>query len=382
MSAAAPVAAQPWDVPGQQLAVDVLRSAVQRGEVSHAWAFVGPPGSGRRAARWLAAALNCGSFQPPCGACDVCDRCLRGAHPALDEFVPTGSFHRVDEVRERWLRTASRSLVEGSWRVLRVVDADRMNEAAANAFLKGLEEPPPQTVWILDVADPDELPDTIGSRCRSVRFAAWSPDDLDAEALRLGLDDPTDRALAVRAALGSPLTLRRLAWPGGLDDLRAHRSIPARLRREGPGAALLVTRALDDEVKRRLAAVKAEGRAELEQLAERAGDSLPRGLVRQVEDRNTRREREARVATLQAALDDLLGWYRDCLLVAGGGAVEAVLHADAGDALRADADALGCARLLRSVDHVLAARDSLELNVQQGLALEALLLELSTVAMT
>jgi DNA polymerase-3 subunit delta' len=103
----------PWEVAGQAHAVDVLRQAVERDEVSHAWAFVGPAGVGQEAAaRWLAAALNCGAFVPPCGACDTCARCLRGAYPALEEFAPTGAFHRKEEVLERWLRTAFRSLSE------------------------------------------------------------------------------------------------------------------------------------------------------------------------------------------------------------------------------------------------------------------------------
>lgn len=378
---AADAAPRVWDVPGQERAVAALRGAVARDEVSHAWAFVGPAGVGQeRAARWLAAALNCCSASPPCGVCDVCDRCRRGVHPALWEFAPTGAMHRVDEVREQWLRTASRTLSEGRWKVLRIIDADRMNDAAANAFLKGLEEPPPRTVWVLDVTDPDELPDTILSRCRGVRFAPWPPGELDAEARRLGLDDREDRALAVRAALGSPLALRRLATAGGrgLDDFRSHRAIPARLRREGPGFALLAARALDDEVKWRVAALKSEGQAELATLRERLGDDLRRGLSKQVSDRHARREREARVATLSAALDDLLLWYRDCLLVAAGGDPVDAVNADAAEALRADATALGTRRLLAASDLVLATRENLELNVQQGLALEALLLQLSS----
>lgn len=385
-----------WDIPAQAHAAEALRGAVARGEVGHAWAFVGPAGVGQEAAaRGLAAALNCPAPRAPgepCGRCSVCDRCRRGAFAAYTEFTPTGATHRVDDVRGTWLVTASRSTTEGSWKILRVVDADRMNEAAANAFLKGLEEPPERTAWILDVADPDELPDTILSRCRSLTFAAWAPADLDAQGLRLGLDDPADRALAVRVAAGSPGALARLADHGevdakgivvrssGLAYLRAHRDIPARLRAE-KGFALSAARAIDDEVKARTALVKDEGRAELADLAQSYGDELPRGIAKQIEERNARREREARTLVVQAALDDLLSWYRDCLLVGAGGDPADALHADAVDALRADARALGAAGILRAVDLVLATRAELERNLQVGLALEALLLELSTLTM-
>lgn len=367
-----------WDVPGQDRAVAVLRSAAHRGEVAHAWAFAGPAGVGQQqAARALAAALNCEAAEEarPCAHCSACDRTMRGVHPACAQFERTGAFHRVDDVREVWLATAFRTITEGRFKVLRIIDADRMNEAAANAFLKVLEEPPARTVWVLDLADPDELPDTILSRCRMVRFAPWKPEQLRAEAGRLGLTEPTDIDLAVRACMGSPVALRRLAAPGGLDDLRRGRSILGRLRQEGPGAALVLARQLDEVVRRQVAARREEGKTALAALAAGYGDEVPRAVARHVEALAAREEREAKISTLQAALDDLTSWLRDCLLVAAGGAVADAIHRDAPEALRADASA-GCARLLRAADLAHAARDSLECNVQPQLALEALFLEL------
>lgn len=388
-----------WSINGQRDAATVLRRAVVRSEVGHAWAFVGPAGVGQEtAARVLAAALNCPVARAPdvapCGTCETCDRCRRGAYPAYWEFAPTGAQHRVDEVRGQWLRTAALTTTEGRVKVLRIIDADRMNEPAANAFLKALEEPPPGTVWILDLADPDELPDTVLSRCRVLRFRTWGEAELAAEAERLGLAPGADRDLAVRAALGSPATLARLATPcvrdkegkvrapSGLDDLRDHREIIRRLRADGPRHALVAARALDDEVKRRTAELKQHGRKEVSAIARLYGDAAPRGILKQVEERAARKERGARTAVAQAALDDLLGWLRDCLLVAGGGdATVHALHRDDAAGLADDAAALGATRLLTAVDLVLATRDSLELNVQQGLALEALLLELSAVVL-
>ena len=369
----------PWDVPGQEHAVTVLQEAVARDEVAHAWAFVGPAGVGQQTAtRWLAAALNCGAFEPPCGACDICRRCLSGVYPALWEFVPVGASHLKDDVREQWLPSAFRSLSEGRTKILRIAAADRMNEAAANTFLKGLEEPPPQTVWVLEITDPDELPDTILSRCRVVRFAAWPDGALDARAQALGVDDPVERGLAVRAAMGSPVQLARLVAPGGLDDLRSHRTWPALLREGGPGMAVVAAKTLDDEIKRRTAELKAQGKVELEELAGHYGDEVPASVSKQVRERLARREREARLVTAQAALDDLAGWLRDCLVVAAGG--NPLIHTDAADSVRGDAQALGPTKLLQAVDLVQTTREQLESNVQQGLALEALFLQLSALA--
>lgn len=373
-----------WAAVGQPRAAETLRAAVDRGQVPHAWAFTGPGGVGQeQAARALAAALNCprSAGGRPCGTCGVCLRCARGAYPALTEFHRIGRQHRVDDVRERWLHTAARSTVEGAWKVLRIADADRMNEAAANAFLKGLEEPPARTVWVLDVADPDELPDTILSRCRAVRFTPWRPDELDAEARRLGVDDAADRGLAVRASLGLPARLRRLCAEGGLDDLRAHRAVLGQLRAQGPGHSIVAARAWGEEVKRRTADVKARDQATRADLAGLYGEEVPRAVTRQLDDRRAREEREARMAVAHDALDDLLSWLRDALLVAAGGDPGDALHADAPDALREDAAALGPAGLLRACDLVAATREDLELNVQQGVALEALFLDLSALAL-
>lgn len=365
-----------WDIPGQERAVEVLARASRAGEVGHAWAFLGPAGVGQEgAARALVATLVCASDDPPCGTCDACERAARGAHPAYFEFAPTGPFHRVADVRERWLPIASRSAGEGGWKILRIIDADRMNEAAANAFLKGLEEPPPRTVWLLDVADPDDLPDTILSRCRSVRFAALGPATLEEEARRLGLEDPADRALAARACLGSPRRLRALAAPGGLDDLRAHRAVPRGLRSQG--FALVAAKQLDDEVARRTAAVKDEGKAEREWLAEGYGDAPPRAVVRELDERQHRREREARTAVVQDALDDIASWYRDVLLVSAGAAEGQLVGADEAAALREEADALSADKALRALDLVMATRANLERNVGVRLALEALFMDLS-----
>lgn len=376
-----------WEVPGQDRATAIMRGAVARGEVAHAWAFVGPAGVGQGdAARTLAAALNCAAPQrsagDPCGVCHVCERCARGVYPSYMEFTPVGREHRVADVREQWLHVASRSVVEGAWKVLRIIDADRMNDPAANAFLKALEEPAPGTVWLLEVADPDELPDTVLSRCRQVRFAALRPDELADQAVRLGLEG-SDATLAARAALGLPERLQRLAREGALDDYRAHRGILTGLRApgtQGPGHALVAAHAVDEEIKRHGKAVEAENAEEEKALAVAYGDELPPAVAKQLSDRAERRKREVRTAVSQSALDDVALWLRDALLVAAGGEPADVVNADAPEMLRADAAALGPARLLRAVDRVLATREELELNVQTVLALEACFLELSALA--
>jgi hypothetical protein len=105
--------------------------------------------------------------------------------------------------------------------------------------------------------------------------------------------------------------------------------------------------------------------------------ALPKQAAKRVTDVHARRQREEKVRTAQAALDDMVGWLRDVLLVRAGGDPARALHVDAPDALRADADALDARHALEAVDVLLATRESLERNVQQNLALEACFLRVS-----
>lgn len=382
MAQAETAPADVWAVPGQQRAARVLAAAAAGRTVGHAWALIGSAGLGQEElSRALTAALCCPAGEPgvACGACEECHRALRGAHPALQTFRPTGPMHRVDDVRGEWLPAAFRSAPH--WKVLHVVDADRLNLAAANAFLKALEEPPPRTVWVLDVADPDELPDTVLSRCRQLRLATLSRAELDAQARELGLDDATDRELALRAAGGNPDRLAGLA-DGGLARLRAHRALLTRLREEGQGVALLAWQELKGEVDARVATIKAETSQQQADLAAAYGDEMPQSVARELADRGTRREREARLEVLQGALDDLLAWVRDVLMVQAGGDVGEAINVDAADELRADAAALAAPDLLWAADRIQRTRDDLERNAQAQLAVEALLLELAARSLT
>lgn len=368
-SSGAAAGSDPWDIPGQSRAAAVLRGAAVRGELGHAWAFTGPRGVGQeRAARALVATLACPDASPPCGSCDACERALRGAHPALEDFPPSGPAHRVDDVRERWLRSASRTSTE--WKVLRIPDADRMTDAAANAFLKGLEEPPPRTVWLLEVADPQALPETILSRCRALRFAPLDTATLAAEAARHGIDDPDEQALAARVCLGAPDRLATLAVQG-LATVRAHRSLPRRLREGGQGQALVLAKEIEDEAKAAEKVADDEHTDALDGLRRAHGDAPPRALERELSERHERRRRELRTAAAQAALDDLAAWYRDVLVIQGGGDRAAVVHVDATDELAADAAALSPEVALGALDEVIATRAKLETAVTMRLALEA-----------
>jgi DNA polymerase-3 subunit delta' len=162
------------DQPG---AVELLRHALSSGRIAHAYAFVGPAGSGRMTtARAFAQALLCETGQG-CGRCRTCLLAADGQHPDLHVLVPTppernpkGALAiRIDAVRDLE-RQASLRPAFGGRRVLVLDGAERMTADTPPVFLKFLEEPPPGTVVILVLSALRAVPATVISRCQIVRF--------------------------------------------------------------------------------------------------------------------------------------------------------------------------------------------------------------------
>jgi len=163
----------------QPRAVALLRRALEGGRVAHAYAFVGPAGSGRMTtARAFAQALLC-ETSTGCGTCRGCTLAAAGQHPDLHVIVPTppernpkgAPLIRIDAIRE-FERQASLRPAMGGRRVLLLDDADRMTDDTPQAFLKFLEEPPPGTVLMLILSGVRAVPATVLSRCQIVRFQA------------------------------------------------------------------------------------------------------------------------------------------------------------------------------------------------------------------
>ena len=160
----------------QPQAVEHLRHALTGDHVAHAYAFVGPHGSGRKAAA-LAFATALITRDAGAGAPAVAARIARGVHPDVHLLQPTppesnskGALaHRVDGVRELE-RLAALRPAEAPVKVFIVDEAEKMTLATPQAFLKTLEEPPARTVIILILAQPGALPATVLSRCQIVRF--------------------------------------------------------------------------------------------------------------------------------------------------------------------------------------------------------------------
>lgn len=216
---------------GQEPIVRTLRNAVALGRVAHAYLFSGPRGTGKTTtARLLAKAVNClhpDPTQRPCNDCANCRAINQNATPDIIE-IDAASNRGIDDIRD--LRDRVRyAPAQLSSKVYIIDEAHQITGAAANAFLKTLEEPPAHTRFILATTDPEELLPTIVSRCQRFEFRRVGAADI-ARRLRtvaaiegIAVSDEALHAIArhatgsLRDALGLLERLSLAASPGPVD---------------------------------------------------------------------------------------------------------------------------------------------------------------------
>ena len=344
------------DLREQPEARRLLTAAVAEGP-AHAYLLHGPAGVGKRAAARAFAAALLGDER----------RVEAGTHPDLFLLQALGEMIRIDEIRALHRDLHMRPF-EAARRVYVIADAQLLNEDAADALLKDLEEPPPYAVIVLVADELGPLPPTIRSRCQLVPFRR-----LPEQAVRAflaerapGLSENEARALA-RVSGGRLDRAERLLDPATRSRreelLRVARSPYAEHELDPAEAAAVVL----ESARLAGAAAKERAEAELESLELTARES---------EQRVRRIQRGAEREELLASLEELASWYRDLVVVASG-AEQAVVHADRLDALRADGtrerapDAEQAAELARE-----AWRTFEEFNLSPSLALEALFVRL------
>jgi DNA polymerase-3 subunit delta' len=344
------------NLPEQPEAKRLLRAALAEGP-AHAYLFYGPAGVGKRAAAHAFATQLLGGD----------DRVMRRAHPDLYVLEPIGDQIRIDEIR-----TMRRDLhmrpFEADRRVYLVLSAELMNEDAADALLKDLEEPPPYAVLVLVADDLGPLPETIRSRCQLVPFSRLSERAVREEVLGRAPQLTPEQATALARVAG-----------GRLD--RAERLLdPDAARRRETLLELARAVYLDPEFEPADAADRLlEGAHECAEAASAKAEEelelldLP---TREAELRVRRAARGAEREEILAALEELAAWYRDLVVVAVG-AERAVIHFDRLAELSEDASIDRLAGAESACEEVRAAwRAFEEFNVSPPLALEALFVRL------
>jgi DNA polymerase III subunit delta' len=342
--------------PEQDEAKRLLRAALTDG-VAHAYLFHGPPGVGKRRAAYDLAAEVLGDR----------GRVERRSHSDLYVLEPLGDQIRIDPIREL-RRDLHMRPFEGEWRVYLVLGAHLMNEEAADALLKDLEEPPSYAVIVLVADELGPLPETIRSRCQLIPFRRLSELAIRSEIEQRAPGLSTEEATAfARIASGRLDRVDRLLD----DDAAARRTALLEVARSvytdpafEPAAAAKVVL---DGARARAAEARKEAEEELESL------DLPQ---REAEQRVRRAARGAEREEILLALDELAAWYRDLVVVAAG-APQVAIHADRLAALAEDGTrdrmpgAEAAAETVRETWRLFE-----ELQLQAGLALEALFVRL------
>ncbi|MGA2781815.1 MAG: DNA polymerase III subunit delta' [Smithella sp.] len=195
------------DIYGHEKKIEIIQKALAQKRIGHAYLFSGIPAVGKKTIAWeFVKALNCekeDALHDSCGECSSCRKIQRGNHPDVFSVEADGQFIRIDAIREIQEQMKCKPL-EARRRVFVIDDADKMNDQAANALLKILEEPSPSNILILVTARPYSMPSTIISRCQHMRFNPLRFDTVAKFLVdRIGMDD--QRALLLAGLSGGSL---------------------------------------------------------------------------------------------------------------------------------------------------------------------------------
>jgi len=340
---------------GQEHIAQVLANAIRSGRVGHAYLFTGALGVGKTStARIFAKALNCqqGPTPTPCNQCDLCQSINRGDD--IDVLEIDGASNRgIDEIRELRQNVGVRPS-RSRFKVYIIDEVHMLTREAFNALLKTLEEPPGHVKFIFCTTEPQKIPITILSRCQRFDFSG-----VDIRGI-------TDRLAKITAAEGVQAeseALEILARRAG-GSMRDAQSLLEQLLAVGAGEVTV------DEVQKVLGTAADQQIADLIQALVRRDASaaltcLDQALAEGVE--------------LSQLLDQLLGYLRDLMVRAAGGAAERLLYVSPGqyEPLTEQADNLGLATILAAMQMIDHARARMRYSNQPRILAEMALVRIA-----
>jgi DNA polymerase-3 subunit delta' len=363
-------------------AVAAARSGKESQEMTHAWLFTGPPGSGRSsAAVAFASALICSN--DGCGNCADCRAAKAGTHADVEIIRTEGLSIKIEEIRELLTRVAWAPAM-GGWRVVVMEDADRLTESAANALLKAIEEPGNRTVWLLCAPTLHDVLPTIRSRCRHLQLVTPSAKDV-AEVLinREGIS-PAMADYAARASQGHIGRARYLAsdetirnrrntivkLPMHINDVASAYKAAETILNLATEEAEVAASARDEKESAELA--EAWGKGATGRGMATGGSKAIKDLEKEQKSRTTRMIRDS----IDGALVDIATLYRDVMFLQSG-TQGALINQEFAADISKMAERIPAAKTVSKIDAIMSARNNLSHNAAPLLTLEALMCQLA-----
>ncbi|MCX6448786.1 MAG: DNA polymerase III subunit delta' [Actinobacteria bacterium] len=377
------------DLVGQEHIIEILKGAVaasrtgeESQEMTHAWVFTGPPGSGRSStAVAFAQALICPNNG--CGTCNDCNSAKTHGHPDVEIIRTEGLSIKVEEVRELLTRVAWAPSM-GGWRVVVMEDADRLTESAANALLKAIEEPGTRTVWLLCAPTLHDVLPTIRSRCRHLQLRTPS---LEAVTNVLINRDKIAPGMADFAARVSQGHIGRAKYLATNESVRSNRKTIMQLPLQlgSLAAAFQAAQTLVDLATSEANASSEErDEKEVEKLQEAygkgaTGRGMATGGVKAVKElekeqksRSTRMVRDS----IDGALLDIATFYRDVMMVQSGN-IDSMINTDMREQIESYAANALSRSTINKINAIMEARENLARNSAPLVTCEALMCQLA-----
>jgi DNA polymerase-3 subunit delta' len=377
------------DLVGQEDAVAILQGATlaarngdQTQEMTHAWIFTGPPGSGRSsAAIAFAQALICP--QGGCGTCNECRSAKSHAHPDVEIMSTEGLSIKIEEIRDLLTRTSWAPSM-GGWRIVVMEDADRLTESAANALLKAIEEPGTRTVWLLCAPTLHDILPTIRSRCRHIQLRTPTTTAVSAFLQRRDQIPPAMADFAARVSQGH---IGRARYIATNIEVRNHRStilaLPLQLATIADAYKAAQT-LVDMATAQAKAQAEARDEKEIASLQEAYGKGATgRGMatggakaVKELEKEQKSRTTRMVRDSIDGALLDIATFFRDVMMVQAG-ATDHLINTDIADQITAYAHKTTPHSTVRKVNAIMKARTHLSHNAAPLLTCEALMCQIA-----
>ena len=377
------------DLVGQEHIVEILKGAVAASrtgidtqEMTHAWVFTGPPGSGRSsAAVAFAQALICPNNG--CATCNDCRAAATSGHPDVEIIRTEGLSIKVEEVRELLTRVAWAPSM-GGWRVVVMEDADRLTESAANALLKAIEEPGTRTVWLLCAPTLHDVLPTIRSRCRHLQLRTPS---LEAVTNVLINRDHIAPGMADFAARVSQGHIGRAKYLATNESVRSNRKTIMQLPLQLGSLAVAFQAAqtlVDLATTVANASSDERDEKEVEKLQEAYGKGTTgRGMatggakaVKELEKEQKSRSTRMVRDSIDGALLDIATFYRDVMMVQSGN-TDSMINTDMREQIESYAANSPSHSTINKINAIMEARENLSRNSAPLVTCEALMCQLA-----